>query len=262
MKNVFVYSSLFALFSFTAGNTFASDSAVSEDPHWHYEDQADWGAISAIDTTTLAPELYPYAECGLGAKQSPVDLGQSTKVTTTNLLRPSYRAETLSVSNNGHTIKVNTQNSTLNIGSEKYQLLQYHIHAPSEHVVDEKTYPLEIHFVHATPDGKLAVIGVFAEAGIKENADFQKILNNAPKSVEDVEIKAFTLNPAKLLSSTRDFYLYSGSLTTPPCTEGVNWYVLKNPIQLSQNQITAFEAFYSDNARHHQALNGRSVLLK
>jgi carbonic anhydrase len=150
----------------------------------------------------------------------------------------------------------------LSIGSEKYTLLQYHIHAPSEHTIGGKMYAAEIHFVHGTPDGKLAVVGVLVDAPstAKANVEFQNLLNLAPHNQTDAPV--LTANPAKLLPSTSKFYLYSGSLTTPPCTEGVNWYVLQKPIQITPAQLTTFETLYSGNARSVQALNGRQVLVK
>jgi carbonic anhydrase len=149
------------------------------------------------------------------------------------------------------------------IGNEKYSLLQYHIHAPSEHVINGKSYPLEIHFVHGTPDGKLAVIGVFAEEG-KANSQFDTILDYAPENHDGFAAPMMRfINPSLLLpTNKKSFYLYAGSLTTPPCSEGVNWYVMKNPIQLSKDQIVRFEKFYANNARHSQPLNGRQVLNK
>lgn len=238
----------------------AASSAFAADPHWTYDEQKEWGEIT--DATVTAKPPYPYAECGLGQKQSPVDLGKAKVVSSTNLLQPKYKEEALAISNNGHTVKVNVKVGNLMIGNEKYDLLQYHVHAPSEHVVNGKTYPIEIHFVHGTPDGKLAVIGVFAEEG-KANAEFQKILAHAPNEKKDVDIAGVNINPSKLLPSVKNnFFIYAGSLTTPPCTEGVNWYVLKKPIQLSKTQISDFEKFYADNARHDQPLNGRQVLNK
>ena len=158
---------IFAL-SFMAVST----TAFASDPHWLYDEQAEWGEIT--DKTVTVKPPYPYAECSLGQKQSPVDLGTAKAVSSMNLLQPKYLEEPLVISNNGHTVKVNAKAGNLMIGSEKYDLLQYHIHAPSEHVINGKTYPLEIHFVHGTPDGKLAVLGVFAEEG-KVNIEFQKI---------------------------------------------------------------------------------------
>lgn len=251
MKKTFVITSL-----------LATSIVFAADPHWTYDEP--WENLSNSATPTKASDL-PYAECSLGQKQSPVDLSTAKAVTSTNALKTAYKSESLTVVNNGHSIKVNlpaTTKSVLSIGSEQYTLLQYHIHAPSEHVINGKAFAAEIHFVHSTPDGKLAVVGVMvdAPATAKTNAEFQKILNVAPSNLTDTP--ALSANPATLLPSIAKFYLYSGSLTTPPCTEGVNWYVLKTPIQITPAQLTAFEALYHDNARPAQALNGRQILAK
>lgn len=241
----------------------ATSSAFATDPHWTYDEE--WDNLSNATAPTKAMD-FPYAECSLGQKQSPIDLGAEKAVTSTNALKPAYKSVALTVVNNGHSIKVDVPAATksvLSIGSEQYTLLQYHIHAPSEHVIDDKTYDAEIHFVHSTPDGKLAVVGVLvdAPATAKHNVEFQKLLDVAPKNKTDAPA-ALTANPAKLLPSTSKFYLYSGSLTTPPCTEGVNWYVLQKPIQITPAQLTTFKTLYSGNARAAQALNGRQVLAK
>ena len=240
----------------------ATSTAFAADPHWTYDEE--WDNLSNATNPTKATD-FPYAECGLGQKQSPIDLGSVKAVTSTNALKPAYKNEALTVVNNGHSIKVNvpaTTKSVLSIGSEQYTLLQYHIHAPSEHVIGGKTYAAEIHFVHGTPDGKLAVVGVLVDAPVtaKANVEFQNLLNVAPKNTTDAP--ALTASPAKIVPNTSKFYLYSGSLTTPPCTEGVNWYVLQRPIQITPAQLTTFETLYSGNARAAQALNGRQVLAK
>jgi carbonic anhydrase len=233
------------------------------DPHWTYDEQADWGALENTDPTAPIPALYPFAECGLGQKQSPVDISVPAAKASLNHLNPLYASVPLSVNNNGHTIKVNmpiTANpNALWIGKESYQLLQFHFHAPSEHTLNGKTFPLELHFVHSTPSGKLAVLGVMIKAGA-ENPEFQKILDNAPSIAGNTNTPAgVTLDPNGLLSPSRKFYSYAGSLTTPPCTEGVDWSVARAPITVSSAQIAEFEALYINNARLPQALNGRIV---
>jgi len=246
---------------FIASFLVASSAIASSDPHWTYDEE--WDNLSDTTSPTKASDL-PYAECGLGQKQSPIDVGAAKIVASTNMLKTTYKNEVLAVVNNGHSIKVNvptTTKSVLSIGNEKYTLLQYHIHAPSEHVVNGKVYEAEIHFVHATPDGKLAVLGVLVGTDTaKSNMEFQKILDVAPNNTTDSF--ALTTDPTKILPSLAKFYLYSGSLTTPPCTEGVNWYVLKTPIQITPTQLAKFEDLYSENARKVQPLNGRQVLIK
>jgi carbonic anhydrase len=229
------------------------------DPEWSYAEQADWGALEETGPAVLPPELYPYAECGIGQKQSPVPLGDTNASIRLNSIRTRYFPDSLSISNNGHTLKVDVSKGSLHVGREKYDLLQYHFHAPSEHTIAGQLFPLEIHFVHSSPDGKLAVLGVLAKEG-KENAEFQKILDNAPFSGEAGAAQGVIIKIRDLLPKDRThFFTYAGSLTTPPCTEGVDWYLLKEPLEVSQAQIQQFQSFYFGNARSLQSLNGRRV---
>ncbi|MFZ2726281.1 MAG: carbonic anhydrase family protein [Methylococcaceae bacterium] len=246
------------------GAFLTATASYATDPHWTYDEQLDWGALENADpTVTKIPELYPFAQCGLGQKQSPIDISRLSTNTQLNPIKTNYTATGLSISNNGHTIKVNMPSvANVNhsmIGRESFELLQFHFHAPSEHTINGKTFPLELHFVHGTPNGKLAVLGVLIKAGMA-NAEFQKILDNAPTLASVTNTPANeTIDPSALLPQSRKFYSYAGSLTTPPCTEGVDWYVLTRPIEVSSEQLAQFEALYADNARHPQALNGRQV---
>ncbi len=259
--NIKKYNTLFLLAALCA----TTHLSYAANPHWTHEEQADWGALENTDTTATVPSLYPFAECGLGQKQSPIAITtQTANAATNNQIMPFYVSTPLSVINNGHTIQVNTP-ITVNanafyIGKEKHELLQYHVHAPSEHTLNGKTYPLEIHFVHSTPSGKFAVLGVLVREGLVANAEFQKILDYASAVVGTTNTPAnVTINPMELLPQNRRFYTYSGSLTTPPCTEGINWYVLNHSIVLSKAQIAAFKVLYSDNVRAVQNTNGRIV---
>jgi carbonic anhydrase len=243
------------------GSYLTATVGYAADPHFTYEEQAEWGALENRDPTAPIPELYPFAECGLGQKQSPVDITAPTKINQLNQIAPKYSTIPLSVTDNGHTIRVNVPSGSRNdffIANEKYALLQFHVHAPSEHMIKGKTVPLEIHFVHAAPSGRLAVLGVLVQAG-EENPEFQKILDNTVVGATNTPAHV-VITPDNLLpNDEKDFFTYAGSLTTPPCTEGVDWYVLREPIEVSEDQIAQFEVFYSENARHPQDLNGRVV---
>jgi len=250
--------------------------SVFADPHWTYEIDGDtavfdgqnhWAEIIDPTSTAPVPLNYPYVECGIGQKQSPINISTPlTNQAKLNDITLNYHANPLVVENNGHTIKVNesiTSPGTMYIGNilsyDEYTLLQYHIHSPSEHTVNGVSYPMEIHFVHGTPDGKLAVIGVVVQPGTHNN-ELQKILDNAPASVATNSPENVFIDPRGL--DTRNYVSYAGSLTTPPCTEGVNWYVLTTPIEASGAQITSFQSFFTDNARQTQNLNGRVANLK
>lgn len=216
-------------------------------PHWGYEGEmnpAKWG------------EAFPM--CGAGQAQSPVDIrgpfGKATQV-----LKTDYKTGPLKILNNGHTIQVNiAPGSKMWVNSEQFELLQFHFHKPSEELIDGKPAAMVAHFVHKSESGKLAVIGVLLkETG--ENRFLKSIWQNAPK-VEgpEVEVAGTTINPTNLLPTTLKFWTYEGSLTTPPCTEGVSFFILKNPAHISRDQLEAFP--FKMNARPVQPLNGRKIL--
>ncbi|MQR01603.1 carbonic anhydrase family protein [Glaciimonas sp. GS1] len=161
------------------------------------------------------------------------------------------------VIDNGHTIQVIPKNSTATIRGRHFTLQQAHWHAPAEHTVDGKRYPLEGHFVFKAEDGRLAVIAVFYEEGA-ENAQFDAIANAAQRD-KTVPLANFTAE-SLLPRSTSTYYHYDGSLTTPPLTENVEWYILAKPAQLSAKDIADFTKSYAHNARDQQPLNERPVL--
>jgi carbonic anhydrase len=236
-------------------------STAYAEPHWGYDEQTNWGAIA--EPNLPIPKRYPYAECGIGEKQSPVDIKSPITTSALNSIRTIYNPTPLSIINNGHTIMVPMpldSKNRLRVGIEKYSLLQFHFHAPSEHKLNGHTFPMEIHFVNATDNGKLAVVGVLVKQGIM-NTELQKILDNAPLD-EGTNTLPETIRPAQLLPSNKNrFYNYAGSLTTPPCTEGVDWHILRQPIEASAAQIAQFKALYTNNARTTQNANGRIVQL-
>jgi carbonic anhydrase len=230
-------------------------------PHWGYEGDTGpsvWGGLS--------PD---FSACAEGSHQSPVDIA-AWKSETVPDLRASFSAAALRIVhhehmadaiNNGHTIQVNyTEGDTLDVGDASYELLQYHFHAPSEHTLNGQHFPMEMHMVHKASDGSLAVIGVFIEEGA-HNAAFDPVWSNLPreKSVE-THFQNVTVNVDDLLPKGHATYRYDGSLTTPPCSEGVKWFVMTEPIQLSPDQIAAFTALIDGNNRPVQPLNDRSIV--
>lgn len=226
------------------------------DPHWTYEEQESWGELK--DQLYRPP--FPYAECGIGQKQSPVNIdpGSAVKAEKVDELQPNYLEIPLSLTNNGHTIRANTAKGTLNFGNNEYDLVQFHFHAPSEHLLNGVAYPLEIHFVNGTADGRMAVLGVLVKAGA-HNPAFQAILEQSPNRIGETSNPPIMIRPARLLPEhTQHFYTYAGSLTTPPCSEGVQWFILQDILEVSEQQIRDFNSkFYHDNARVEQKLNGR-----
>jgi carbonic anhydrase len=211
-----------------------------------------------------------WAICESGNRQSPIDIPTSTSllgsvvnlITTTENIQFNYQSLTnFPVQNNGHTIQVNYPttpgNSTITIGGKTYKLLQFHLHTASEHLIDGEAAALELHLVHQASDGELAVVGVMLENGAINN-DLQTVFANMPLQ-EGVNTANGTINASSFLPANRSYYSYDGSLTTPPCSQGVKWYVLKNPITASQAQIDAFTNIFQVNARPVQNLNGRTI---
>ncbi|MCB1986606.1 MAG: carbonic anhydrase family protein [Burkholderiales bacterium] len=245
---------------------FYVTNTTSAPPHWNYDDPAAWWAI--VDPAHPAPLSYPYAECGVGQHQSPVDLAAAKfSSKPLNQLAIIYGADTVTFYNSGHAVQVNTSNDysgVLKVGEETLPLIQFHFHEPSEHVVGGRHFPAEVHFVHINEDGRIAVVAVAIELG-EENTAFQTVLDNTPvvgrESNADTGIQ---IDPVEFLPKqdhdNLEYYTLAGSLTTPPCREGVQWYLLADPITISEAQLEQFKGFYTNNVRFVQDLNGRSIL--
>jgi carbonic anhydrase len=231
-------------------------------PVWHYE-----GAEGPANWGKLSPS---FAACGDGQRQSPIDISKPMRGTTPEMktaflpaaLRIAHHEHIADGINNGHTIQINyPEADTLTLGSVSYQLVQYHFHSPSEHTVDGKSFPMEMHMVHKSGGGALAVVGVLIEEGA-HNPAFAPVFTNLPaqKGVE-THFPAVNVDVDALLPAARTSFRYDGSLTTPPCSEDVSWIVMTMPIQLSKEQIGAFTRLIKDNNRPVQKLNGRTVLI-
>ena len=230
------------------------------DARWGYEGNEgprSWGKLSP-----------KWAVCGKGKSQSPIDIG---KTWNSNLppikaqfrpieLRIIHQEHMADITNTGHTIQVNyTEGDTLEMGGVQYELLQFHFHSPSEHTVHGKHFPIEMHMVHRSKDGKLAVVGVFIEAG-KQHPDFDPALGNLPKTKGVVNhLENVKIDVNRLIPDEKTSFRYVGSLTTPPCSEQVQWIILTQPIQFSANQISGFQKVIHGNNRPVQRLHGRTV---
>jgi carbonic anhydrase len=233
----------------------------AEAPHWNY------GEAGPAVWATLSPS---FAACAAGKSQSPIDIvppspsevpaaAMSYGRAALRIVHHEHMADGI---NNGHTVQINYGGAdTLVVGDERFVLLQYHFHAPSEHTISGRHAPMEMHLVHKSAAGNLAVLGVLIEEGAA-NAAFAPVWANLPTAkgmethYQDVEVDVDDLLPAN-----RAAYRYSGSLTTPPCSEGVRWFVLATPIQLSAEQVAAFKAVVQGNNRPVQPLNDRPVVL-
>ncbi len=165
----------------------------------------------------------------------------------------------LRIVNNGHTIQVNVPpGNFLKVGGESYELLQFHFHRPSEEQIDGKPMAMVAHLVHKSASGKLAVVGVLMRESAVQNRALWAIWKNMPtKEGPEVTVSSVSINPANLLPESLAHYAYEGSLTTPPCTEGVQFFIMKSPIGIQKEMIDNFP--FKMNARPVQPLNGRKI---
>lgn len=220
--------------------------------HWGYEGHegpSHWG--------DMKPE---YGTCKTGHEQSPVDIKGAAKGDGHNL-EINYQPSALKVINNGHTVQVNYDaGSTFTLDGKTYNLVQFHFHTPSEYIVNGKAYPMEWHLVHKSDDGKLAVIGVFFKEG-KKNDTLETVWKNLPKKVkEENVVSGVQINAKDLLPANYSHWHLAGSLTTPPCSEGVTWTVMQTPLEASKDQIKNWKSLFKVNARPVQPLHGRQII--
>jgi carbonic anhydrase len=201
-----------------------------------------------------------YEVCSTGTQESPVDLRDPVPAAL-GALELRYPEMPLRIVNNGHTIQVEAApGGTLRLGGKDYELVQVHFHHPSEHLLAGRRFPMEAHLVHRGLDGGLAVVGVLIEEGARSEA-LAPVLDSAPpKEAAARTIAGATFQPGSLVPPEHGFLRYNGSLTTPPCTENVEWAVMAQPAQASRQQIEAFARLYPMNARPLQALNRRFLL--
>ncbi len=235
------------------GLSSASGSASHADsgPHWSY------GGDSGPEYwAKLNPE---WKQCADGKVQSPINLVGSY-ASGGPALQTSYKVGAASVANNGHTIQVNlTDAGGVTLDGKRYNLVQFHFHTPSEEQINGRPADLEAHLVHKSDDGKLLVVAVLLNRG-KDNAVLKSVFDALPKQADESRTLAKSFDPAKLLPAGKGFYHYEGSLTTPPCTEGVQWFVMKQIGSLSPGQLQAFTTLYPYNARPVQPVNGREIV--
>jgi len=229
----------------------AETAAPHAGPHWTYEGEGgpeQWGQLS--------PE---FKVCELGFEQTPIDIKTGIRSQLTGVA-PSFQAMPLKILNNGHTIQVNcAPGSHSMIDGQQFDLLQFHFHHPSEHLLSGQRFDLELHFVHKSAAGQLAVLGVFIRTG-SDNPALAPIWAAMPKEATPEADAGQTIVPGDLLPVGRGFFRYQGSLTTPPCSEGVLWTVFKDPIDASPAQVQQFAALFPLNARPVQGLNRRFLL--
>lgn len=242
-------------FAAFAAKDHAAPHEAHHAPHWSYEGKtgpAAWGKLEKN-----------FGTCSIGKAQSPIDI-TTAKAGKSNLgpIAFTFKPSSLKIIDNGHTIQVNVDGgNTISIGGQTYELKQFHFHRPSEEKIDGKSYEMVAHMVLQSAEGKLTVVGVLFKRGM-ENAFIQKIWDHLPNETgREVSVADAGFNPADLLPAKRSYYNFSGSLTTPPCTEGVSWFVLNTPVEVSRAQYARFGARYPMNARPTQSINGRPIQL-
>lgn len=228
--------------------------ALAQGPiHWTYEGKEGpefWGSLSR-----------DFALCSTGKEQSPIDI-PGAAVTNPADLTFAYKPSALTILNNGHTIQATyDQGSTLTLDGAAYTLRQFHFHLPSEHTLNAKGHDMELHFVHQNAQGGLAVVGVLLKAGV-ENKALASVWQNLPaKETEAKTIAGATINALDMLPATRTYWRYNGSLTTPPCSEGVRWLVMTTSVEVSAAQITAYKNIFAVSNRPPQPLFARGFLV-
>jgi carbonic anhydrase len=220
---------------------------------------AHWGYSGEAGPANWA-KLTPDNSACTGRNQSPINLTGFIEAD----LKPlafNYQAGGQEILYNGHTVQINyAAGSSLEVDGTAFNLVQFHFHAPSENHVNGKSFPLEAHLVHADKDGNLAVLAVMFEEGA-ENAGLAKAWAQMPQKVDEKQTLSATLDVDDIIPADRDYYRFNGSLTTPPCSEGVRWLVLKAAATASKEQIEAFaHVLHHPNNRPLQAVNARPVL--
>lgn len=233
-----------------AGDDHTSKKAApGSGSHWSYDGEdgpLHWGDLGQGNKV-----------CGAGHQQSPIDLAGALPGRSSTVPEFNYGESRLKWQNNGHTLQADVQGDNyVQLGSKKFDLVQFHFHTPSEHLLGGEQFPMEMHLVHKSKDGELAVLGWFIEEG--SDRTFKGIWQDLPQSPGRGEAEMH-LDLADFSPAGQTLVAYSGSLTTPPCSEGVNWMVAKTPVAMSGQQIKQFKKLFPMNARPIQELAGRRL---
>ncbi|HEX7982332.1 MAG TPA: carbonic anhydrase family protein [Duganella sp.] len=217
---------------------------------WSYEGEtgpANWGKINPA-----------WAKCGSGNRQSPIDIRDGMKVELEQISFD-YHPSTFNVTDNGHTVQVMVGGGNfLTVQNRMYELIQFHFHRPSEERVNGKGYEMVVHLVHKDGEGRIAMLALLLERG-KSQPVIQTVWNNLPLEKLETLAPSVVLDPMELLPARRDYFTFMGSMTTPPCQEGVLWLVMKEPVQASPAQMALFSRLYPLNSRPIQPSSGRII---
>lgn len=243
----------FKVVTIAVSSLLASNLAfAASEVHWGYS-----GAEGPENWGNLSPD---FAVCSTGKNQSPVNLTGMIEGELPDI-KIQYKAGGNEIVNNGHTIKINySEGSSIAVDSRSFELKQFHFHSPSENTIEGKSFPLEAHFVHADEAGNLAVIAVMYKEG-KQNNELGKVWQYIPENMGEKQVLKKVTDANLLLPKDHSYYRFNGSLTTPPCTEGVSWFVMKSIETVSIDQISEFvHVMHHENNRPVQHLNARLVI--
>jgi len=215
----------------------------------------EWGYSNKISPDHWAELSKKYGRCKSGKVQSPIDLKKSQAISLKDKIVLDYKVSKANVVNNGHTIEFDLlEKNEIKLNGKTFQLIQFHFHADSEHTINGKHFPAELHLVHKAKDGELAVLGVLIKPGnhnLKQSF-FDKVPKIGAKGAKTIDLN-------EILPVNKSHFFYKGSLTTPPCSEGVNWIVFSEPISIPTNRLKKFKCFYSHNYRETQQINKRKI---
>ncbi|HWI10403.1 MAG TPA: carbonic anhydrase family protein [Burkholderiaceae bacterium] len=233
-----------------APHVHAAAAEPAHADHWDYAGNGgpqSWGRMK--------PE---FSKCSTGTRQSPIDIRDGIRVEL-DPVQFDYKPSAFRVVDNGHTVQVNVAaGNSIEVMGRRYELVQFHFHRPSEERIDGKQFDMVVHLVHKDLEGRLAVVAVLLERGSAQ-AVVQSVWNNLPLERGDEVAARSPLNLNELLPTERRYFTYMGSLTTPPCSEGVLWMVMKQPVPVSAEQIGIFARLYPMNARPIQSAAGRLI---
>ncbi|PAF53434.1 hypothetical protein BKH42_05780 [Helicobacter sp. 13S00482-2] len=241
-KSALYLSSIFVL----------SALAFANGPKWDYEGKNSpehWGKISK-----------EFSTCATGRLQSPVNINDFAQTKSPDKIIFSYKGTPKLEINDGRTIRVEyDKGGYVDVDGHRYYLKQFHFHSPAENLLKNKQYPLEMHLVNEDKDGHLMVVSIWFKEG-KDNKILNPVWKVMPKKTGE-KVKVSNVDLAKLIPNKIHFFHYNGSLTTPPCTEGVSWFILKEPLEISKDQIKKFQQTIKEpNNRPIQPLNGRKII--
>jgi carbonic anhydrase len=235
-----------------AGSEPKTEAKQEHEVHWSYT-----GPNGAENWGKLKPE---FAACAAGKRQSPIDIRDGAKLEL-EPIRFDYKPSPLRIVDNGHTVQVNyAEGSTIVVAGERFELTQFHFHKPSEERINGKLYDMVAHLVHRSTDGRLAVVAVLFESGPFQNTFVKGLWPHLPlEAGREIAPLDVTIDVNDILPAQRTYYTFMGSLTTPPCTEGVLWLVMKNPVPITAEQVGVFGKLYAMNARPGQPGNARLI---